>query len=176
MLGWFRKRNRARASAVQLYGSSVAQARAETFYASWRVPDTDEGRYEVISLHLCLLALRLQLEGEEGGELARLLFETFMTDLDDNMREQGVSDLKVPGHVRKAATGLYDRFGAYRQALLASDNAALEQALEVQFATLDANADSRAIAAYMRDSDRLLASQPAELLYAGVLRFPLLPG
>ena len=176
MLRWFKKRNRARATAVQLYGSSVTQARRETFYASWGVPDTVEGRYEVIAMHLCLLALRLQREGEAGDELARLVFEAFVTEIDDSMREQGVADLKVPGRVRKAATGLYDRFEDYRDALNLPEPEALERALAGHFAGLTGSAvDCQAIAAYMRCCARGLAEQPAQELFCGDVSFsPLL--
>lgn len=203
MLGWFKRRASLKSTAMQLYGSSVAQARKETFYRDWGVPDTIEGRFEVIALHLSLLTIRLQLETAGDGtaqkameaaaarsrpdppsqQLARAVLEAFVTDLDDNMREEGIADLKVPPKVKKAAAGLYDRFNDYGVGLAAADGS-LEAAIERHFSSAAENkgsaptvngVDTAALAAYMREAMELLTEQAAEELQAGVMHFPELP-
>ena len=95
----------------------MAQARAPALYADLGVPDTAEGRLEMVMLHTVLVIERLRLEGEAAEELSRALTERFITDLDDCLREMGVGDLTVPKKVKKAAAALYDRTLACRAAL-----------------------------------------------------------
>ena len=51
-------------TATELYGRLVAQARRPAFYAALGVPDTPEGRLELIMLHMVLMLRRLGREGE----------------------------------------------------------------------------------------------------------------
>ena len=126
MLGRLTDRSRNRLKAQQLYGAVVAQARQPAFYAHHGVPDTPEGRYELIVLHLALVMERLRQSGELGRNRAQILAETFVADMDDQLREMGVGDLSVPRKVKKAAAGLYERATAYRDALTQPGNEALE--------------------------------------------------
>lgn len=116
VMDWIRKRSPAGRTASKLYGSIVSQAREPVFYTSYGVPDTVEGRYEMIALHVCLV-----LEGIERGAtsdaVARALIEHFVTDMDDSLRQLAVGDLSVPRKVKKAAAGLRERHAAYRSAL-----------------------------------------------------------
>ena len=50
----------------KLYGAIVAQARLPVFYAEYGVPDTLDGRFAVLSLHLFVLLRRLK----QGGAAA----------------------------------------------------------------------------------------------------------
>ena len=68
--------------ARSLYGSIVTQARSRRFYARWGVPDTADGRFEMILLHLVMVLHRLGREGQAGQNLARALTEAFAVDLD----------------------------------------------------------------------------------------------
>src|SRR5262245_65838437 len=70
--------------ARSLYGSIVTQARSPRFYAHWGVPDTAEGRFEMIALHLVVVLHRLGQDGEEGQRLARPLAETLAEGLGHN--------------------------------------------------------------------------------------------
>lgn len=112
-------------TASELYGRVVAQARAAPYYSAHGVPDTPEGRLEMILLNLVLLLRRLQRGGEATAELTRALSETYVTDMDDCMREMGVSDISVARKVKKAAAALHDRGRDYGAALTAGDRAGL---------------------------------------------------
>ena len=130
--------------ATEIYGRLVAQARAEPFYASLGVPDTPEGRLEMIMLHLVLMQDRLRVEGEAGAVLSRALSETFVADLDDCLREMGVGDLTVPKKVKKAAAALFDRTSAYGAALSGGDAVALADHLRRHLLMDAAEADGAA--------------------------------
>ncbi|MCB1885622.1 MAG: ubiquinol-cytochrome C chaperone family protein [Geminicoccaceae bacterium] len=99
-----RARRRAReAAAYRLYAGLVAQARRPAFYDGLGVPDTPDGRLEMIGLHAALVMRRLRGLGGEGRDLAQALFDLMFADVDRNLREQGVGDLSVGKHVKRAA-------------------------------------------------------------------------
>ena len=125
MLAWLTGRDGPRHTAGELYGRVVAEARRTVFYAGLGVPDTPEGRYELIALHLFLLLERLRRDGSAGEAVSRHVLEAFVTDMDDCMREMGVGDLTVPKRVKRAAAGFYERAGAYRAGLEADGRDAL---------------------------------------------------
>lgn len=134
MLDWFRTRNANSRKAKELYGAVVTAARQRELFAGYGVPDTFNGRYEMIVLVLFQLLERLRVEGAGAGgdieELSRETLEAFFTDMDDCMREAGVGDLSVPKKVKRAAAGFYERATAYRAALAAQDRAGLAAALQ----------------------------------------------
>jgi cytochrome b pre-mRNA-processing protein 3 len=76
--------------AAALYAAIVAAARQPKFYAEWGVPDTVDGRFDMIVLHLYLVLARLR---ENAPELCQALTDTFCTDMDSNLREMGAGDL-----------------------------------------------------------------------------------
>lgn len=171
MLRWLTRKTARQTTARELYGSIVTAARTEVFYADWGVPDTPEGRLEVLLLHLVLVLDRLDAAGETTEPLRRALTETFVVDMDDNLREMGVGDLAVPRRVKKAAAALYDRHRDYAAALAAPDDEMLRSALSAACATTDAPPDVDNLAAYVRRQASRLASQRTEELIAGRMNF-----
>ena len=160
--------------ARSLYGSIVTQARSRGFYAHWGVPDTPEGRFEMIALHLVLVLQRLGQAGAPGQRLGRALTETFAVDLDDNLREMTVGDLAVPRHVKRAVGALHERHTRYLAALAEPDDAQLAAAIEARLASAGAKGDLdvRRICAYIRQAGRGLDQlQSAEVL-AGRIAWP----
>ena len=81
---------------ASLYGTIVAQARVPAFYRSYGVPDTVNGRMEMIMLHAVLLLRRLEGEAPPARALGQELFDRFCRDMDESLREMGVGDLEVP--------------------------------------------------------------------------------
>jgi cytochrome b pre-mRNA-processing protein 3 len=130
MLAWLKTWPGRRNTAETLYGEIVSAARAPVFYRDWGVPDTVEGRFEMIALHLVLILDRLSKDGEAGVALGRDVTEACIADMDDNMREIGIGDLSVPRKVKKAAAALYDRHRDILAALTDSDRQVLERVLE----------------------------------------------
>ena len=78
-----------------LYGMIVAHARLPCFYRDYAVADTVNGRFELIVVHLTLVLDRLAAE-PALRDVWQGLFDRFCQDMDDNLREMGISDLKVP--------------------------------------------------------------------------------
>lgn len=114
---FFERRHREQAASA-LYVAAVGQARQPVFYARYGVPDTLEGRYDMIILHVWMVMRRLSRLGNEGGEaLARAMVELMFTDMDRNLREMGVTDLRVGKRVLNMAEAFYGRAGAYDKAV-----------------------------------------------------------
>jgi cytochrome b pre-mRNA-processing protein 3 len=160
--------------ARSLYGSIVTQARSRGFYAHWGVPDTPEGRFETIALHLVLALRRLGQADAAGARLGRALTEAFAVDLDDNLREMTVGDLAVPRHVKRAVGALHERHSLYLSALAEPGDAPLAAAIEARFASAGANGglDVRSICAYIRQASRCLDEMPGAEVLAGHLTWP----
>jgi cytochrome b pre-mRNA-processing protein 3 len=171
MFKWFAKRSEHQRKARELYGAVVAQAREPTFYRALGVADTPEGRYELIALHLVLVLDRLGQADVSSEDLRRETLETFVTDMDDSMREMGVGDVSVPKKVKKAAGGVYARGVAYRAALAASDDTALEAALIDYVGQGSREVAAKPIAQYVRRLVGDLAAQSADALRSGRVTF-----
>jgi cytochrome b pre-mRNA-processing protein 3 len=122
-----RPRTRPGPTIEAIYGMIVAQARLPAFYQSFGVPDTVNGRFDMVLLHLWLVLRRLRMS-TDGTALAQALFDHFCSDMDDNLREMGVGDLAVPKRMVKFAEAFYGRTAAYDAALKAGGSE-LAQAL-----------------------------------------------
>jgi cytochrome b pre-mRNA-processing protein 3 len=99
-----------------IYGTIVTQAREPLFYRDLAVPDTVNGRFDLVLLHLWLVLRRLKSVGS-GTALSQALFDHFCTDMDDNLREMGIGDQAVPKRMRAFGEAFYGRTAAYDMAL-----------------------------------------------------------
>ncbi|MDE2228223.1 MAG: ubiquinol-cytochrome C chaperone family protein [Alphaproteobacteria bacterium] len=156
-------------SAVQaLYGAIVAAGRAPVFYEKWGVPDTLDGRFELIALH-AFLALRRLKHSNECVEFAQALFDTMFADLDRNLREMGTGDLGVGRQVKTMAKAFYGRILAYEHGLAGDAN--LEDALRRNlYGTATPNSGQVAAAAnYLRHQAQALDAAPVAVLLSGEL-------
>ncbi|MBI3700234.1 MAG: ubiquinol-cytochrome C chaperone [Afipia sp.] len=99
-----------------IYGMIVAQAREPAFYLRYNVPDTVNGRLDLLILHLWLVLRRLR-RAAAGADLSQALFDRFCTDMDANLREMGVGDLTVPKRMQAFGEAFYGRSTAYDLAI-----------------------------------------------------------
>ncbi len=106
-----------RARLDPLYGAIVAAGRSPAWYVEGKVPDTVEGRFDMIASLLALVLLRLESEGEAAKAETVLLTETFIDDMDSSLRQIGVGDFTVGKHVGRLIGALGGRLQAFRDAL-----------------------------------------------------------
>jgi cytochrome b pre-mRNA-processing protein 3 len=164
--------------ALRLYSAIVEQARRPEFYLRAGVPDSLDGRFELISMHVFLVMSRLREGGEEGAAFAQALFDTMFAEIDQALREVGVGDLGVGNRVKFMASGLLGRVEAYR-AGLAAPPPALEEAIRRNlFGTVSAaDADVIAMSDYLRREAAAMAGvTPADLMAAKLAFGPAPPG
>jgi cytochrome b pre-mRNA-processing protein 3 len=173
ILAMFRRRPHERAG-FELYGAAVAAARRPALFAMLGVPDTAEGRFDLVTLHVGLLIRRLRPDGDaRGPALAQAVFDAMFADMDQNLREMGVSDLAVGKRVRWLWEGFHGRALAYEAALDSSDAASLPAALARNIwrgEPPSAEAPER-LAAIARAQAAHLAGQGIEALAAGRAAF-----
>ena len=157
-----------------LYGALVRQARSPELYLNMSVPDTAEGRFEMVALHTILVLRRLRAGGEPGKALGQKLFDVLFDDMDQTLREMGVGDLSVGKKIKALASSFYGRIDAYEKGLNEPAGDALEAALRRNvFSTPNVPAPHvAALADYVRRLDAGLLVQPVENIMAGRVTFP----
>lgn len=105
---------------TQLYAAIVARARAPHWYIDGQVPDTVDGRFDMVAAILSLVLLRLEGDAAAAEPSARLT-ERFVSDMDGQLREIGIGDIVVGKHIGKMMSALGGRLGAYREGLASGD-------------------------------------------------------
>jgi cytochrome b pre-mRNA-processing protein 3 len=110
-------RGRERAVAEEVYAACVMASRRPALFLTFGVPDTLQGRFEMLALHLFPLLHRLMHDPGDDPELARLISESFVNDMDAAMREMGVGDVTVPKRMKKLYASFAGRVSAYKTAL-----------------------------------------------------------
>jgi cytochrome b pre-mRNA-processing protein 3 len=159
-----------RAVADRLYCELVKQARAPAFYRDLGVPDTPEGRFEMVALHVALVVRRLRAAGAPGNALGQELFDLMFADMDESLRRIGIGDLSVGKHIKRLAGNFYARLLALDEALDAAPRTQLGQILRTNayhggIAPSAHQVD--ALASYLLASDAALRAQASEHLLAG---------
>lgn len=163
-------------AARELYGHIVAQARQPGFYHGGGVPDSIDGRFELIVLHVFLVLNRLKREENGASELSQAVFDLLFLDMDRSLREMGVGDIGVGKRIKAMVQAFYGRMSAYDTALL-SDDEALQDALKRNlFGTVDADSlDLSAFCGYVRCEVASLEEQPLDSLLKGSVTFGSVP-
>lgn len=162
----FRTRPRERLG-QPLYELAVRQARQPGFYTTLGVADRIDARFELYTLQVLLLVMRLRDEGERGAEAGQALFDTYVSALDHALRELGVGDISVGKKMRKLGEALYGRMTAYEGPLRDGDAAALSAGLARNVYESDDPAVGAALAAYALASRARLAAQDFDAVAAG---------
>lgn len=164
---------------ADLFTAIVAQARAPAFYRDLKVPDTLDGRFEMVALHAFLVMRRLKGQGAAAGSLSRRLYEVMIDNFEKSLMEMGVGDTGIGRRVKTMARGMAGRIRAYDEALADPDDRRLEVAIDNNvYGTVVAGVDPAAVTAlagYVRASVAALDHQPLDALMRGGVGFATLP-
>lgn len=98
-----------------LWHRIVAISREPVWYRDLGAADNNAGRFDMITMVLISVLLRLEAEGGMEAETS-LLAELFVEDMDGQLREAGIGDVVVGKHVGKLMSTLGGRWGALRDA------------------------------------------------------------
>lgn len=171
LLGLFSRKRHERAG-FALYTAAVRAARDPFYYAELGVPDTMDGRFDMIGLYAFLLIDRIHREADGGKGLAQAVFDAMFLDMDHTLRELGVGDITVGRRNKEMWEALNGRRQVYETAVAAGDAAALADAIgrNVWRGTPPAGAPSR-LAAIVLDQHRHLAGQSLASLIDGRVEF-----
>lgn len=173
MFGLFRNRQRERIVS-RLYDEILAQARNPALFLDHGVPDTVEGRLDMMILHVFLFVHRMRGEDVAAKDAAQELCDRFFTETDRALREMGVGDLAVPKRMKKIGEVYAGCASTYAAALGQPGEVALAAALarNVYGDAADREPRAAALADYVRRAATLLAGVPAlDLVEKGIL-FP----
>lgn len=174
---WAKTLGRGAPHADDLYDAIMAQARLPIYYQTLGIPDTLEGRFSILTLHLFAVFRRLKGGGAEATATAQALADRFVADMDTVLREIGVGDLAVPKKVRKLVAGGANLIDGYDRAVAAGGQA-LETAIAdgLPLDEAEARAASAKLMPYVNALLEDLKAQPIEEICAGRIGFPEIPG
>jgi cytochrome b pre-mRNA-processing protein 3 len=169
-------RNSLRDAADLAYERVVEQARQAVFFIDYGVPDTVDGRFELICVHAFLYLHRLKAERPRASRFCQAFFDRMFTDFDRALREMGTGDLSVGRQVRLMARGFYGRIRAYEEGLAGDDSRLAAALARNLFGTVPgAPAPLGSMARYFRGAAAELRRQSATELLAGRVMFGVPP-
>lgn len=176
MFSKFFKRDEVADAARETYQAVIRQARQTDFYTRYGVPDTLDGRFDLLVLHTALVLFRLQRDRAESERFSQALFDTLFVDLDQSLREIGVSDMSVGKKVKQMGKAFYGRLDAYRLGLEAAagdDGRQLADALHRNLyrGSLEAEPYSMPMAGYVVRQAAYLDTLPLVEVVSGNLTF-----
>ena len=172
---WRRDRAARKVSANGLYQTALIQSRDPVFYTECAVPDTMDGRFDLLALHATLVMERLEELGPEGRKLAQAFFDVLFKQIELSLREIGIGDLGVPKHMAKMMKALNGRAYVYHAAMVNHDENALEHAIARNVYRTDAAnipEGAHIIGRYMKYSHRALRTYSLEDFQNAVVAFP----
>lgn len=118
MLGLLKSKNPYEREAKSVYAAILGHIRKPDFYTVYAVPDTFDGRFDLMLLHVFLVMDRIN---SDGGEVApafnQALFDTVFADMDQTLREMGIGDMGIPKHMRRMMKAFNGRMHAYDAAM-----------------------------------------------------------
>ncbi|GJL84946.1 MAG: hypothetical protein DHS20C02_07210 [Micavibrio sp.] len=171
MFGLFGTKNPYEQPARQLYASAFNHTRMPCFYQEYAVPDTLDGRFDLLLLHLFLIINRMQGEGRKGAQLGQAMFDVAFADVDQGLRENGIGDMGLPKHMRRMMLAFNGRMHSYAEAVESSE---LDKTLARNlYGTLEnprADVLSR-MSAYVTETMAWLGKQQSERIFEGQIEF-----
>lgn len=172
MLNLFTRSKERRLAAGRIYQALVTRSREPVFFERFAVPDTLDGRFDLLTLHAWLMLARMKQGGRTNAALSQVLVDTIFVGFDEALRELGAGDMGMGRRMKKFADAFYGRLKAYDAAAEASD---MEAALARNLYRGDATPCAREMAAYVERARQRLANWEGGVK-AGIPDFGPLPG
>jgi cytochrome b pre-mRNA-processing protein 3 len=163
---------RERSALRPLYDALVAAAREPGWYREGGVPDTIEGRFDMVATMVAIALLRLEAEGDDAKAESVALTEIFIDDMDGTLRQIGIGDFVVGKHVGKLVGALGGRLGALREAVAGGTDLEPVVRRNVFRDGPASDAEVEWVAARLRRLHERLAETAMEPLLAGVFPLP----
>jgi len=167
------RENPHRAAGEALYRAAVTAGRDPHAYLELAVPDTIDGRFDMIGLHAALLIRRLGDLPPPGLDVAQALFDAMFLDMDASLRELGVGDPSMARRMRIMWNAFNGRLHAYASSLASGDHDALAAALlrNVWRGVAPPGGATGELARIAVAQDRALAAADPARLMAGEVHF-----
>ena len=117
----FLKKKKYETSSIVIYQKIVKFSRDKIFYTKYNVPDTIDGRFDMLILITIIIVFRLSKIKDEGIELSQKIFDTVFRDLDFSLRELGAGDVSVSNNMKKLISSYMGRQKIYVKAFKNND-------------------------------------------------------
>ena len=159
--------------AHKLYVEVVKQARQPVFYSELGVPDTPDGRFDMVLVHAYLLFRRMKDDHQQTAALAQAVFDLMFADMDQNLREMGLGDIGVSHRIKGMIKAFYGRVTVYDEGVAEDGDKRLKEALKRNLYRKSDPAEEQvtAMAQYIyQEIDNLSAQDNLEIL-KGDVRF-----
>ncbi|GAA0534801.1 cytochrome b pre-mRNA-processing protein 3 [Rhizomicrobium palustre] len=166
MLNALRQSKQIKTHAARTYAGIVARSREPFFFVTLAVPDSFDGRFDLLTLHAYLVLSRLKEEGRT--KLAQALVDRLFTAFDEALRELGAGDIAMGRRMKQMADAFYGRLAAYEAA---TDPATMGEALVRNLYRGELPACIGAVADYVLAAKQILKVSPD-----GGVDFGPLPG
>jgi cytochrome b pre-mRNA-processing protein 3 len=153
-----------------VYATIVAAARQPRFFTDWGIPDTMDGRFEMMVMHTFLAMDRLRNIGSSAEPFSQALVNRFFAEMDAALREAGVGDLGVGKKVRKMAEAFYGRAAAYREGMSSGEHT-LQAAVARNIFGVTESPHAATIAQWMMRARTVLARHDLNHFEVGHIRF-----
>ncbi len=129
MIWPFKKKSEPSNELFAVYNAIVAQSRQEKFFLNFDIKDDISGRFDILSLHICLVFIRLRSLEMKDKDFSQSLFDLFFKDMDQSLRETGVSDVAIPKKIQKLGALFYGLLDKLTKAIDANDKTELTKVL-----------------------------------------------
>jgi len=159
---------------VMAFDALAAQARQPEFFTAGRIPDTTEGRFELLLLHLFIVLYAVRQQ-PDAVPFKQALFDAAFTALDWNLREIGVGDMTVGKKIKRMAEIFYGRVTQYSAALEAGEAALAEQLGATLYPAASPPPGREvldSLATYVAEAVAALAATAPAILADGQVTFP----
>lgn len=172
LINSFRESRRNAEASNNLYIAAVEQARSQIFFLDFGVPDSVDGRFDLVIVHIMLLVRRLRQQGKAAADVSQALLNLMFADMDRNLREMGVGDLSVGRQVKKMAKAFYGRAETWEQALDQDIKSVRSALAETVYRSVDVSSEPiSSLASYVMAADKHLAGQPTGAIVLGEVEF-----
>jgi cytochrome b pre-mRNA-processing protein 3 len=173
MFGLLKKKNPNAAGAKRLYSQLLLKTRERGFYTSYGVPDTFDGRFDLLLLHIFIVVNRMLGEGAAGHAFNQALFDVTFADMDQTLREAGIGDMGVPKHQRRMMKAFNGRMHVYEEAIKQGDGAMVIALRRNLYGTLEDETvpDTQKILRYIKDSIAAMDRLPVQQILKGTAAF-----
>jgi cytochrome b pre-mRNA-processing protein 3 len=163
-------------AALRVYETLLNRVNTAVFYTQWDVPDTLDGRFDLLCLHMFLVMEHMLAVADQGQAKAfnQALFDVMFANMDQTLRQRGIGDMGVPKHMRRMMKGFNGRMHAY--AAVINDDSALEETVRRNIYNDDTNNEHgvKMLLRYVRNLRHALDSQNIEDMMNGQISLPSL--
>ena len=146
----------------------MTHARTPAFFLEFGVPDTVMGRFDVLSMHIYLLARKLRDEGTEASQgLSQEVFDLYVFDVERALRQLGIGDTSVPKKKKKMIRSFYGQIEDFDEALNTGNERLIKDKVSKRYLSEAETAGPDLLASYMSKTDSHLHSQDMKMILSG---------